>query len=247
MMTTERAWVSAHRGGAETAAAGTLLAYQDALAAGVDYIEFDVRRTADGALVVYHDKRAEKRGVRPDRLSRAELDRQVGHDVLDAADLLALARGRAKAHIDVKAPGYEEAIVTAALDAMAAADFVVTASDAVVAAIKARYPQVICALSVGRGWHEVPVSQLAQTRYSELRPVARARACGADAIAMHHTLARLGALAACSRAGLAAMVWTVNDPRAIRAFLRDSRVAVVVTDRPRLALGLRDNASGTAR
>ena len=49
--------ISAHRGGSEAAPGGTYDAYRHAVGIGADYVEFDVRRTADGELVVYHDAR----------------------------------------------------------------------------------------------------------------------------------------------------------------------------------------------
>jgi glycerophosphoryl diester phosphodiesterase len=50
--------VSAHKGGAEHARAATYEAYEDAVTSGAEYAEFDIRRTRDGALVVYHDAAA---------------------------------------------------------------------------------------------------------------------------------------------------------------------------------------------
>jgi glycerophosphoryl diester phosphodiesterase len=50
--------VSAHRGGSERADAATWAAYEDAIRSGAEYVEFDVRRTADGVFVVHHDPRA---------------------------------------------------------------------------------------------------------------------------------------------------------------------------------------------
>src|SRR5258708_978323 len=48
---------AAHRGGGEMGPQGTYAAYQSALAAGADYLEFDVRRPADGELVAFHPAR----------------------------------------------------------------------------------------------------------------------------------------------------------------------------------------------
>ena len=45
----------AHRGGGKLAPEATLAAFRAASAAGADVLEMDVRRTADGALVVIHD------------------------------------------------------------------------------------------------------------------------------------------------------------------------------------------------
>lgn len=49
--------VIAHRGGPGGSGApeGTISAFEASIAAGADWLEFDVRRTADGALVVLHD------------------------------------------------------------------------------------------------------------------------------------------------------------------------------------------------
>ncbi len=48
--------VAAHRGGAHTRPENTLAAFREALRLGAHQIELDVRRTADGELVVIHDE-----------------------------------------------------------------------------------------------------------------------------------------------------------------------------------------------
>ncbi|MGO1892359.1 MAG: glycerophosphodiester phosphodiesterase family protein, partial [Luteimonas sp.] len=47
--------VTAHRGAATVAPENTLAAFQAAIDAGADAVEFDVRLSADGAVVVFHD------------------------------------------------------------------------------------------------------------------------------------------------------------------------------------------------
>ncbi len=228
--------ISAHQGGGEHAPAGSWAAYQSALELGVDYVEFDVRRTRDGALVVYHDKRAEAAGLRPFELTRDELLAAAGGELPTLRDMLELLAGRAKAHIDVKEPGYESEVVTAALDVLGPNGFLVTGEDAVVAGVKRAAAGVRAALSLGRGPHEIPLSQLLRVRGSEWWPIRRVRACGADAVALHHRLARAGTLRTVARAGIPALIWTVNDPTLIRRFVHDPRVEVLVTERPKLAL-----------
>lgn len=55
-----RALAYAHRGGAAEAPASTLYAMRGAMRAGVNALELDIRSTADGELVVFHDARVRK-------------------------------------------------------------------------------------------------------------------------------------------------------------------------------------------
>jgi glycerophosphoryl diester phosphodiesterase len=65
--------VVAHRGASDTSPEHTLTAYREAIEAGADGLECDVRLTADGHLVCVHDRRIERtstgRGRSPSRPS----------------------------------------------------------------------------------------------------------------------------------------------------------------------------------
>src|SRR5215831_5837368 len=52
--------VAAHRGGAALWPENSLLAFRQALALGVDALEFDLHMTADGEVVVMHDATLER-------------------------------------------------------------------------------------------------------------------------------------------------------------------------------------------
>src|SRR5438309_8341829 len=49
--------VSAHAGHSVRGKSPATEAYRDAVAANADYVELDIRRTADGELVAFHDSR----------------------------------------------------------------------------------------------------------------------------------------------------------------------------------------------
>jgi len=57
-------WIIAHRGASAHAPENTLAAFQMAIEAGADGIEFDVRLAADGVPVVIHDANLERTGMR---------------------------------------------------------------------------------------------------------------------------------------------------------------------------------------
>ncbi|MET9391107.1 glycerophosphodiester phosphodiesterase family protein [Streptomyces sp. NPDC006624] len=237
---TPRPAVSAHRGGSERAGAATWEAYEDALASGAEYVEFDIRRTADGVLVVYHDPRVGRTGPPLSALTHAELSARAGYEVPVVDDVMALIAGRLVAHLDLKEAGYEREVVDRAVALLGKDGLVVTTlEDRSVAAVTQRYPGVRTALSLGRARGDLAPARLPATRLSELFPARRIRACGAHGVAVHQRLARTSVLRAATRHGLFTMVWTVNEDTLMRAFLAHPRVDVLVTDRPRRAVALR--------
>jgi glycerophosphoryl diester phosphodiesterase len=235
--------VSAHKGGSEDAAPASWQAYETALTTGAEYVEFDIRRTRDGDLVVFHDSHIAGRPVAG--LSYDELCAVVGHRVPLVRDVMKLIAGKAVGHLDLKETGYEHEVVKMALDLLGPGNFVATTLvDSSIAEIKRRHPEVTTALSLGRDLREVGRWLRLPVRARELYPLGRMRACGADWLAVHRRLARANVLRLCGRFGIPAMVWTVNGEPQMQRFLADSRVAVLITDRPRRALSLR---LGTAR
>ncbi|MFI0353564.1 glycerophosphodiester phosphodiesterase [Actinomadura sp. 9N407] len=219
--------ISAHR----RDSAG-LAGLHDAAASGAEYVEIDVRRTSDGALVVHHD--AAVAGVPLSRCPYPRLRELAPRPVPLVAEALEIIRGRARGHLDLKERGCEHEAVALALAAFGPDGFVVTTREpASIAQIKRRFPEVTTALSVGRGFWE---RGAAVRDYAPLRAI---RECGADLVAINHRLARVGVLGRCARAGLPAMVWTVNAEPLMSRFLADPRVAVLITDFPGTALRLR--------
>lgn len=231
--------ISAHRGGSEDAPPGTYEAYRGALAIGADFLEFDVRRTADGQLVAFHDQNV-GRG-RPVRAARyAELCRLAGYEVPTVAGVIRLLSDRGSAHIDLKERDCLAAVAAAALNVLEPARMVVTTGDeAAVRELRRRFPEVPCGLTIG--------GDLTQTaRYLAGRARGRVRsrvdavsAVEADWAVVQERLADAGALAECRRRGLRTMVWTVDDDKALARWLSSSDVDVLVTNRPRRASELR--------
>ncbi|MDT0482842.1 MULTISPECIES: glycerophosphodiester phosphodiesterase family protein [Streptomyces] len=235
--------VSAHRGGSERAGAATWEAYEDAIRSGAEYVEFDIRRTADGVFVVHHDPRVGHTGPRLSEITHAELNERSGRPVPVVDEVMSLIAGKLAGHLDLKESGYERELIDRAVALLGADGFVATTlEDRSVAAIARAFPHVRTALSLGRDRKEIARARLAGTRLSELLPMRRVRACGASGVAVHQRLARANVLRQAARHDLFTMVWTVNDDTLMRAFLGHPRVDVLITDRPRRAVALRGEA-----
>ncbi|HEY8482895.1 MAG TPA: glycerophosphodiester phosphodiesterase family protein [Spirillospora sp.] len=199
---------------------------------GAEYVEIDIRRTGDGRLVVHHDPHLA--GLPLKRLTYDRVQELSSRPVPLASEAMRIIGGRAQGHLDLKERGTELEAVELAIDAFGRTGFVVTTREVLsLVQIKRTFPGVRTALSVGRNLWERGVAH-------DFAPLRLIRKAGADMAAVNHRLARVGVLRQCGRAGIPAMVWTVNAEPVMRRFLGDPRVAVLVTDRPDVALKLRD-------
>ncbi len=106
-----------HRGAAGHAPENTLAAIEKGIGLHVDFVEIDLRRTADGALVVLHDASVNRttngRG-RIDRLSLNEvrkLDAGNGERIPTLAEALAAVSARCGLMLEIKVEGIARQVV----------------------------------------------------------------------------------------------------------------------------------------
>ena len=69
--------------------------------------------------------------------------------------------------------------------------------------------------------------------------IARARACGANEIALHHTLANARTIAAAHKVGFPVVVWTLDNPARSRRLAELDVHAIITNDPARLRAALR--------
>lgn len=229
--------ISAHRGGAEDAPLASWEAYVTCVDTSAEYVELDIRRTADDVLVAHHDAWVEAPGrplVRD--LTYRQLCRMAGCRVPLVSELLEVIASHARGHLDLKEPGYERQVLDLATGILGVGGFLVsTPEEESARLIKDARPATPVALLLGRDLRRAPWRGRARVRYGEIRPLGRIRRSGADWVSMHHLIAASGVLNLCAREGLRTIVWTVNGDRAIDRLLADERVSVLVTDHPRHA------------
>jgi glycerophosphoryl diester phosphodiesterase len=228
--------ISAHQGGSETASPATYEAYKHVLTSGAEFAEFDIRKTGDDVLVVYHDALVIEKGPAVGQLGYQDLCDRAGYAVPRVEEVMDLIAGRLIGHLDLKETGYEQEVVSLAQANFGTGNFLVTSlEDTSIQAIKQAFPLVRTALSLGRDLSKVPRRRWAQVRRSELLPLARVQSCGADWVAVNYKLGRLGVIRTCQRRGIGVMVWTVDSDELIDRFIADQRIEVLITNRPRHA------------
>lgn len=215
--------VVAHRGAWRPAPQNSLEAFEEAVQLGCDAIEFDVRRTLDGRVVVVHDARA---GIRPvAKLTHQELQGRARHRHAPALEeVLELVAGRIGVDLEFKEDGYVEQAMAIVKRRLAPEQYVVTSfRDCVLPTVKRTTPAARTGLLLS------PNRQIGQLPN-------RVAATKVDFIAPHARLARAGLLSWAAAREIPSWVWTVNDRRALRLLGQDPRVAAVITDRPDRAL-----------
>ena len=213
--------------------------YLKAVAAGADYVEFDVRRTLDGTLVALHEARA-GRGCPVTSVSYSRLCELAGHEVPRIAEVMRLLAGRAIAHIDLKDAGCTVAVTRLGLELVGPAGMIVTTGDReVVARLKGQFPAVPVGLSIGGGLARA-VRSVTPVLKTVVSRAELAAAEMADWAVIQRRLARAEVLAHCQRRGIKTMVWTVNADRALARWVATPGVDALVTDRPARAISLRE-------
>jgi glycerophosphoryl diester phosphodiesterase len=200
--------ICAHRGASAYLPDNTVDAFVSAIAMGADVIETDLRRTAQGRLVLAHDT----------------LSHEPSPDLVELADLVALAQGRIRLDIELKEAGYEAEVLDA-LTPRPQGLLVSSLLPEVVAAVRAIDPTVRTGLIVGPG-DESP------DRF------ARADDCGADVLAPHVDLLDDELRGQALERGQPLLVWTVNHRAELARLIADAAVGCVATDVPDVALAL---------
>jgi len=225
----------AHRGGAIEHLENTMPAFQACVDLGYRYLETDVRVTADGVLVVFHDPALERvtdRTGRVDTLSWAEVsEARIGgrEPILRLEDLLG-AWPDVRFNLDIKAAGVLAPLVRT-VRRLKVADRICVGSfsDARIAAARRLFGPTLCTSLGPRG-----VAALRLSSYSpKAAGLVRIQAgCAQVPLQLGgRALVDERFLAAAHARGLQVHVWTVDDEAEATRML-DLGVDGVMTDRP---------------
>lgn len=200
-----------HRGAAGHAPENTLAAIQKGIELGVDFVEIDVRLTADDVLVVLHDEtlnRTTNGKGRVDRWSLQDLKKVRtgnGENIPTLAEALHAIAGKAGLMLELKVRGSARQ----AVESVHGAGFenpVIYASflHDELTQVRAVEPEAFLMVLFDR---------------FPRAPVARAMSCRSSHVGLRHDRASHSLVEAFHKAGLLVFVYTVDSPRDIQQAL----------------------------
>ena len=248
-----------HRGASALAPENTLAAFARAFDDGAHGIELDVRLSRDGVPVVIHDPSLRHTGRRRGRIVRMTSERLAEIDVgswfnqshprlarlqyakqtlptLNAVlSLLEKRLNNLLVYVELKTTRNRtknEALVTAALEVISRKGFenrvvVISFNLPAVAHCKQLAPTIRAGVLFG------PRQRATK---SARKMIADTLSCGAQEICLHHLIAKPGLLKLAHDAGLAPVVWTVDDPNWLEN-ARENGIHALMTNNPARMLG----------
>lgn len=212
-----------HRGAAGLALENSHESMVAALGYAIDAIEFDVRRTLDGRLVVLHDPHTgriadEKVLVRTKTLRELQALRlKNGQQISTLEEVLGVIGDKKPIVIDVKDAGSSQAVLAAlAAHSDVQASFTSLITDELVALHADRPDLVICVRDI----------------INPFRILKTARRAGAEAISLNMRLINPITYRLARKRGLEVRVYTVNSPALARFFRALYPAIVMYTDAP---------------
>lgn len=225
-----------HRGAPGYARENTIESFEKAAALGADMIEFDVRRTKDDLLIVFHDERIQGKPVNDLAYEEIEqIARSKGFHLPTVEEVSKWSRGTIGLDVELKEKGYEKKLAELIIRHLKQDQFVITSfNDSSLKIIKDNFPNIQTGLLLGKS--EAPP----WTRISEFFPIRRSEKAKTDFLVAHFKLLRFGFLERARRNHKSVFVWTVNNEKTIWKLLNDEKVCAIITDRPDLAVSLRE-------
>ncbi len=235
--------VCAHRGRSGVAPENTMAAFEAAIAIGADFLELDVRRTADGEIVCIHDATVDRTTDGSGLVAEMTLAQVraldagswkgaafAGQRIPLLREVLETIAPRMVVDIEIKDRGIAPQVVDLIREANALRRVTIVSFDAGdLRAAKDVEPALACGLITSGPADDAPEA------IREL--IASALAAGANFISCAHPKLTATLVCECRLAGLAIMAWTMDEPADLRRMI-DLRVDALVSNHPERALEL---------
>ncbi|WP_281442901.1 glycerophosphodiester phosphodiesterase family protein [Halomonas sp. M1] len=252
----DKVTVIAHRGSSMVAPENTLAAVEQALKDRADYVELDVRLSADNHVLLYHDRTLARLTGDPREfgdLTREELshfdvgswfgDAYQNEKIAGLDEALALVRGRAGLMIDMKPlPGQERVLARAVLETLDAESDIryrcwATQESALTAVANCSFPNALMDMRIATmspdtvSYIKQQAPELRVTLLAQLILPGNLDRRSFDALGLRHNRINRQEIRLAALYGYEIHAWTVNDTARMSTLI-DLGVDAIITDYP---------------
>lgn len=230
----KRKMIIGHRG-SYLATGNTIEAFEKAIEVGCDMVEFDIRKTKDGELVIYHDEQIDGKILAEftyEEMNQIAAKHQFRMPTYK--ELLETCQGKIKLDIELKESGYEEEAIELTLKYFKKEDFVITSfKKETVIFVRENFPEIECGLIVGDGSYAdnsknqidgVELIRQLKESSSSFAPISW------EVYSMNKEFFR--------NWDKDIVVWTINDSAELLKAISDEKITGIITGRPDLAFTL---------
>lgn len=227
--------IIAHRGAPYLAHnENSIESFEMAIRLGADMVEFDVRQTSDGVLIIYHNSIFDDTPVglqKYEDIARKSYD--YGIDIPTLEEAVNLCHGRIRMDIELKETGFERKLMRIVSSKCEYSEYMLKSFfDKTVYKIKSIDGNVNAGLLIGKEKASF------RDRFNEYYPERRLRDCKADFVSPNRLLCTNEFLMRMKLKKYPVYVWTVNSADEIRKFA-EHKVAGIITDKADLGLYVR--------
>jgi glycerophosphoryl diester phosphodiesterase len=229
----------AHRGASAYEHENTLASIEKAVELGADAVEFDLRRTADGVIVLWHDGRIRNRDEKSIPMSEIPLDdlrvysNEKGFRLATFEEVLKEFGTKIAFDIEIKTPGFEEDIIHLLNRfPMVFSPTISSYHSGVIRRIKALDPSINTGLVVGNS-RIIKHGFIPHTIFR--RHLLRSKANSAH---LNLNIASQAIINDLTEFGFEIYIWTVNDEKDMKYFMALG-VTGIITDKPDLLNSLK--------
>jgi glycerophosphoryl diester phosphodiesterase len=220
---------TAHRGHSRVAPENTLSAIRKAIESGADYVEVDVHQTADGVIVLLHDRDLKRVAALSRRLDELTFDEVrkldvgrwfdpafAGERIPTLEEVIKLCRGRIKMNIELKVFGPNRRLAEDVARLIREQEFVdeclVTSLDyEALREVKRHNPRLRTGLIVAHALGDISRLEV-------------------DAVSVRADFLSEEVLAAARRHGKEVHVWTVNNARQMTELMKRGVDNIITSD-----------------
>lgn len=226
--------VIAHRGASALAShENTLEAFQIAIDIKADMAEFDIRKTKDNQLVVFHDRELDGTSVSELTYSQMnELAAKENYRIPLLEEVLKLCKGKIYLDVEIKETGFEDRVLDMLLKRFGYSydEFSIKSfEDKVPLRVKQLDERVRTGLLLGKS--KLTLAK----RLSEYFPLKRLKDCRADFVSPEYHFLTWTFIRRMKLTGYDIYAWTINEAGLMKKMERKG-IDAVITDYPDVAL-----------